>query len=469
MDLKPLCFVVMPFGQKPDPGGRADIDFDKIYHEAIKPGIIDSGMEPIRADEERTGGIIHKPMFERLLLSDYVIADLTAANPNVFYELGVRHTARPATTLTLFAKQQMIPFDVNFLRSLPYDLGADNAFGDEEAQTLRQAVAAKLKDLKDLAHKEVVVDSPLFQLITAWKPGDIAHIKTDVFRDQVQLNEKLKQRLSAIRAKGKIQDERKGAVQNLHEFEQALDDLHAVDAGTLIDLFLTFRACEDWDGMIAFFEKLPEVLKRQILVREQLGFAYNRRAAKAKNTADRAEALRILEAVEEQQGPSAETCGLIGRIYKDNFTEALSSEDNEFLVQGHLNKSIEAYVRGFQADPRDAYPGVNAVTLLDIKGDENSLKHKDQLLPIVKYAVDRRLGDQPDYWDHATMLELSVLENDINKAEEHLGNALAVVRESWEPKTTANNLRLIERARKARGIDTTRLRKAIEALDAESS
>ena len=76
MPLKPLCFVVMPFGQKPDPGGRSDIDFDKIYNNAIKPGIIDCGMEPIRADEELTGGIIHKPMFERLLLCDYVLADI---------------------------------------------------------------------------------------------------------------------------------------------------------------------------------------------------------------------------------------------------------------------------------------------------------------------------------------------------------------------------------------------------------
>ena len=469
MELKPLCFVVMPFGPKPDPGGRADIDFDKIYHAAIRPGIIDSGMEPIRADEERTGGIIHKPMFERLLLSDYVLADLTAANPNVFYELGVRHTARPATTLTIFAKQQIIPFDVNFLRSLPYDLGEDNAFGDDEARSLRHAVAAKLKDLKALAHKEAVVDSPLFQLITAWNPGDIAHIKTDVFRDQVQLSEDLKQRLAAIRDKGKMRGKREEAVQNLHEFEQTLDDLDAVDAGTIIDLFLTFRACEDWDGMIAFFNRMPEVLKRQILVREQLGFAYNRRAGKAENAADRAEALRILEEVEEQQGPSSETCGLIGRIYKDNFMEALSREENEFLVQGHLKKSIEAYVRGFRADLRDAYPGINAVTLLDIKGDEDALKQKDQLLPIVKFAVERRLGDQPDYWDHATMFELAVLENDISKAGEHLGNALAVIREAWEPKTTANNLRLIERARQERGDDTSWLCKAIEALDAQSS
>ena len=49
----------------------------------------DAGLEPLRADEEQAGGISHKPMFERLVLCDYAVADLTAANANVFYELGV--------------------------------------------------------------------------------------------------------------------------------------------------------------------------------------------------------------------------------------------------------------------------------------------------------------------------------------------------------------------------------------------
>ena len=126
MSPKPLCFVVMPFGQKADPAGGAAIDFDRIYETALAPAVSAADMEPIRADEERTGGIIHKPMFERLLLCDFAMADLTTANANVFYELGVRHTARPATTLTIFAKHQPIPFDVNFLRSMPYDLGKNN-------------------------------------------------------------------------------------------------------------------------------------------------------------------------------------------------------------------------------------------------------------------------------------------------------------------------------------------------------
>lgn len=347
---------------------------------------------------------------------------------------------------------------------MPYDLGKDNAFGESEAQALREAVTARLSELRSLARNQAPVDSPLFQLLNEWKPGDIARLKTDVFRGQVQLNEDLKRQLSVIREKGKNREKRDEAKQELLTLRQAVGELDAADAGTVVDLFLSFRALEDWEGMISLYDQMPEVLKRQILVREQLGFAYNRRAGQKKDPADRAEALRILEAVEDQQGPSSETCGLIGRIYKDNWKEALDG-GRAIEARGHLNMSIQAYVRGFMADQRDAYPGINAVTLLDIKGDEQSLKQKAQLLPVVRFAVERRLGDKPDYFDHATMLELDVLNDDIDAAAAHLANALAVVREPWEPKTTANNLRLIEQARKERQLDTSWLLETIEALE----
>ena len=468
MSPKPLCFVVMPFGQKADPAGGAVIDFDRIYETALAPAIEAADMEPIRADEERTGGIIHKPMFERLLLCDYAVADLTTANANVFYELGVRHTARPATTLTIFAKHQPIPFDVNFLRSMPYDLGDNNAFGEMEAKALREAVTAKLKDLRALAVQQAPVDSPLFDLLKEWEPGNIARLKTDVFREQVQLNEQLKRRLAAIREKGKSKDLRAEATQELKDFQAELGALDAVEAATAIDLMLSFRALEDWDGMIAVYEDMPKALKRQILLREQLGFAYNRRAGKTKNSADRMEALRILTDVEDQQGASSETCGLIGRIHKDNWTEALEADDR-VAATGHLKKAIDAYTRGFLADQRDAYPGINAVTLLEIKGDVESLKLKKRLLPVVRFAVEQRLaGTEPDYWDHATMLELAVLNDEPERAAEHLADAVAVIRETWEPGTTAKNMQMIQRARASRGADTPWLLQIIEELESRA-
>ena len=98
---RPLCFVLMPFGKKQDASG-ATVDFDAVYQKLIAPAIEDSGLEPLRADEEMTGGIIHKPMFERLILCPYAVADLTTANANVFYELGVRHAIRPYSTVPVF-------------------------------------------------------------------------------------------------------------------------------------------------------------------------------------------------------------------------------------------------------------------------------------------------------------------------------------------------------------------------------
>lgn len=54
--------------------------FDAIYSELTGPAVDAAGMEPLRADEEMAGGIIHKPMYERLILCEYAVADLTTAN-----------------------------------------------------------------------------------------------------------------------------------------------------------------------------------------------------------------------------------------------------------------------------------------------------------------------------------------------------------------------------------------------------
>ena len=64
----------MPFGQKSDLKSGVIVDFDQIYNNAIKPAIEQCGLEPLRGDEESTGGITHTAMFARLLLSQFVVA-----------------------------------------------------------------------------------------------------------------------------------------------------------------------------------------------------------------------------------------------------------------------------------------------------------------------------------------------------------------------------------------------------------
>jgi len=442
--------VVMPFGSKRDPSGGPNIDFNAIYELAIRPAIEEAEMHAVRADEERLGGIIHKPMFERLLLCDYAIVDLTTANANVFYELGVRHAVRPATTLCIFAQHQQIPFDVSLARALPYTLGEANSFGEEQAAALKPAITAQLRHLRERAADEAEIDSPLFQLLQGYEAPDVSRLKTDVFRDQVHYSNEQKRLLAAAR---QAED-----ADRLEQIEHELGDLADVEAGVLVDLYLSYRAVKAWQAMIDLYERLPGELRRSVLVREQLGFALNRAGR-------RRDALRVLNEVLDEHGPSSETCGLIGRVYKDEWVAALEA-GNEPLAAGHLDNAIQSYVRGFEADWRDAYPGINAVTLLDIRGDEESAERKLELLPVVRFAVRQRLVSQkPDYWDYATLLELAVLEEDEKQVHEYLGKSLAAIREAFEPETTANNLKLIGRARVERGVRQPWLENVIEALE----
>lgn len=447
----PLCFVLMPFGKKKDPSGGPDIDFDAIYEQGIQPAIEDAEMEPVRADEERTGGIIHKAMFERLLLCDYAVADLTAANANVYYELGVRHAVRPATTLPVFAERQKLLFDVGYLRALPYTLGENNHFTSHEAGLLRSALASRLQELRRMAKDDAATDSPIFQLLKNYPAPDLTHLKTDVFRDQVRYSTEKKRALGNAR--------RGGDVDEVASIEKDLGALDTVEAGVLVDLYLSYRALRAWNRMVDLHQRLPETLKRSVMMREQLGFALNRLGR-------RQEALDVLEEVVKEQGPTAETCGLIGRVYKDLWSEAKEAGD-AFVAQGYLDRAIENYVRGFEADWRDAYPGINALTLLDIRGDDDSQQRKTELLPVVRFAVHQRLkGSKPDYWDFATLLELAVLDGDEQTAKQRLGDAVTRVREVWEPETTVNNLNLIREARRARGAEEPWLDAIIDSLSA---
>jgi len=103
MAARPHAFVAMPFGTKPgprDPEGKdpgpdlRSIDFNRVYHDYIRPALEQAGFEPFRADEETRAGHIITDMFQELLMADLVVADLTIENPNVWYELGVRHALR---------------------------------------------------------------------------------------------------------------------------------------------------------------------------------------------------------------------------------------------------------------------------------------------------------------------------------------------------------------------------------------
>jgi len=424
---RPLCFVLMPFGKKPDAGGSV-VDFDAVYRDLIDPSIREADLEPLRADDEIGGGIIHKPMFERLILCEYAVADLTTANANVFYELGLRHGVRPWSTVLLFAEGGRLPFDVAPLRAMPYRLTPAGAPADLESSKMQ--LVARLTAARRAARDKPAADSPLYQLVDGYPNVDLS--KTDVFRDRVRYSEEQKSRLAEARKQGAAA---------LIALEAELGTLADLESAVVIDLFLSYRAVRAWDRMIDLVKKMPGPLAETLLVQEQLALALNR-------LGQGEEAERVILDLLATRGPSSETYGILGRVYKDRWEEAAKAGDI-FLANGLLIKAIDAYRQGFEIDWRDAYQGINAVTLMKLKEPPDPA-HRD-LLPLVTYTVERRVAaGKADYWDHATRLELAVLGGDEARAGAALGDALAAVREAWEPETTARNLRLIREARERR-------------------
>lgn len=434
MTLRAVCFVDMPFGKKPDLASGAEVDFDQIYESAIEPAIVKVGLEPIRGDRERTGGIIHAPMFGRLLLSDFVVADLTLSNPNVFYELGVRHTARPYTTVPIFSPLHALPFDVSLVRAIPYTL-EKGKLTEEAAAKLRSALSLRLEEaIRGAASR----DSPLFQLIPNFPKVNLPHEVTEIFQDQVKLSEDFRNQLANARAKSSDAER----LTALLQVREVLGDVKVARSEVLVDLMLSFRDVSAWHEMVLLSDEFSEDLKSNVMVRQQRALALNRR----NQPGDRDQAQQILDVLVKEKGVDPETLGILGRLHKDRYKEL--KKKGSLMAVAALDDAIDAYTKGFESDPRDYYPGVNAITLLIEKGDPEALKRADRLVPLVSFAVMRRGGaSSSDYWDLATVLELSATGNEWGMVTRVLPRALAAAKASWMTKTTWDNLLLLQAAR----------------------
>jgi hypothetical protein len=104
------CFYVGPFREP----------FDTIYGSRVKPAVTALGCSIIRADEIFGTGVVIDDVWNGIVASSLVIAELTGKNPNVMYEVGMAHTiGRPVLMLSQYAED--IPFDLRHRRAIIYD------------------------------------------------------------------------------------------------------------------------------------------------------------------------------------------------------------------------------------------------------------------------------------------------------------------------------------------------------------
>jgi hypothetical protein len=223
----------------------------------------------------------------------------------------------------------------------------------------------------------------------------------------------------------------------------------------------SFRDAEAFENLVALYNAFPDNLKDYVVAKQQFALALNRR----NQSGDRQTALRILDDLLKNRGADSETLGIKGRIHKDIYKEAAQAK--KITASAALDDAISAYTKGFEADPRDYYPGVNAINLLILKGDAAALKEVDRLLPLVNFAVARRGGaSSSDYWDLATVLELACIGEDWATANRVLPKAILAATDSFRTATTLGNLRLLKQARERTGREVTELDRILSELSA---
>ena len=127
------CFVIIGYGRKADPLTGRVIDLDKTFRRLIQPACDRVNLNCFRAIDANMTGSIDELMYTWIYKADFVIADLTTLNANVFYELGVRHALRPHTTLVI-AESVLID-------KLPFDLSSFVVHRYEDSDTLLRVYA----------------------------------------------------------------------------------------------------------------------------------------------------------------------------------------------------------------------------------------------------------------------------------------------------------------------------------------
>lgn len=332
------CFVVMGFGVKTDFATGRKLDLNKSYRNIIKPVVLSRHLECIRADEIRHSGSIDVPMYEQLLTADVVIADLSTANPNALYELGIRHALRPYRTIVISENKLPYPFDLNHVLISSYThLGEE--IGYDEVMRFREELGLTL----DAVLKERKVDSPIYTVLQKLKPPVLPE----------ELAEAMQQVAStaaeAGQAGAKPGDPTLSAL--IAEGEQAIKDGRFADAKVRFAAALQIGGGESRATGAALLHD-PYLQQRLVLA------TYKAKRPDEATALD--EALRLLAPLQPEISNDPETVGLAGAIEKRLF-------DQERGI-AHLDRAIRYYGRGYTLRD-DWYNGINLAYLLTLRAD----------------------------------------------------------------------------------------------------
>ncbi len=396
--IKPVAFVIMPFGTKrPDVvEGEVipdEIDFDQLWDDVFHPVLAETHT-PIRADQD-FGPLIIVDMIERLTAADLVIADITLRNANVYWEVGVRQAAKPIGCVLVAAEWARPAFDLDQVRQVRYPLPQSPLPGPGIEQAKRV--------IKDGLAKMANSSSPVFEAVPDFPSPNPLNLSS--FQEYAAEMENFRTRVALIRGAGA--DKASATAELVAQNPPGEPRSKAV----VWEMLGLIRDHLGWEDLIEYIRGLPESLRDDPDVIEQQFLAVSK-AGRSQ------EAAIQLERMIERLGQTGERCGLLGGRYKQLWKEAPEGSTD---ARRFLRKSIEAYENGMYTDLNQYYCASNLPRLyrsLDPEDDE--LREKAaRATAITLAACDRaRQLDREDEWLKPTLLGAAFEEGQLEKARQ---------------------------------------------------
>jgi tetratricopeptide (TPR) repeat protein len=408
MPTRPHAFVVMPFGRKRG-SDETLIDFNCIYTDLIRPALQQAGLNPFRADEEERAGDIRTDMFQELLLADLVVADLTIDNPNVWYELGVRHALRARGVVLICGGRVTTAFDLYTDRKLRYSLRDGVPDPDTLAKDV-EALSEIVRETMDSWQGRRI--SPVYDLLPNLQEPDWKSLRIGSVLEFWQQYDAWHERIERARRADHIGD----MLVLADEAPVAAFRGEAwIAAGIALRKAKRFRlALEQLEKGLAIEPGHLEALQQKGICLQRLAIA-----GEQGHSIDRAR--DHYRSVLEEHPKDAETWALAARVDKDAWLMEWRSpdrpsdhpRDDAAEAIDLLTMALDQYAAGFRADPTHYYSGINALTLMHLARDLTDDHSRDPMMEVMAGAVrfaaasEERPGEQ--YWALATLADLEVL------------------------------------------------------------
>jgi tetratricopeptide (TPR) repeat protein len=422
--VKPHAFVAMPFGKKKAEPNGIDIDFNVIYEILLKPAIEEAGLEVFRADEEQAAGDIKTDMFQELLIADLVVVDLTLDNPNVWYELGVRHALRARGIVLVQGPRSNQPFDIYTDRKYRYSIKdglPDPSNLEKDKAKITEIVKATLESW----HGRKI--SPVFHLLPNLEEPEWKKLKVGDAKEFWDEHDAWAARIERARRAQKV-----GDILVLAEeapIAAFRSEAHCIAANALLKL-------EQFGLALEQFDQCLDIDPVNLEARQKKGICLQRL-----RKVD--EAREHYKNILEDYPKDVETVALLGKINKDAWVDTWrqpgrSPEEMRFdacYEDALLRAAIKSYSTAYTFSSGHYYSGINAVTLMHLYHD---LTHKTEFQSDaqameggIKWAA--RCDSDPDcaFWAKATLADLEVLTGSVESVVNGFKEAITYAEKDW--------------------------------------